>query len=400
MTTLTLMEDHRSESLSQFIRHNSESILSGWDEFARSRIPPTDGMTALALRDHAKEILEAIALDIEGAQTSEEEVAKSQGERPTGELDSAGSEHAAGRVGWGFSLEQLASEFRALRASIVRLWLERGGGTEPLTRFHQAMDQLLAAALRRYDLEFSRSRDMFLAILGHDLRSPLNSVMMAGGYLIRKEGRLSKEEVTETAAGIVASSQRMQHLIRNLIEFAQLRMGEVVRLMRSPVDLGTLAEAIIREVARSGEEGTLRLEIEGDVTGEWDGARIEQVLSNLIGNAIKHGSTTDPITITLKGCAEEAVLSVHNFGIPIPQHLLKSIFFPFRSGDSAETKGQSIGLGLYIVEEIVRAHQGSISVASSQSEGTTFTVRLPKRVSDLSVPSVLSLAVPSEEGSR
>jgi len=392
------MEDNGSESLSEFIRLNSETILSEWEKFARTCLPATREMEQTTLRDHAKEILEAIARDIEVAQTSEEELAKSQGERPAGELDSAGSEHAAGRVGWGFSLGQLASELRALRACVVRRWLEDGGSTQALTRFHEAMDQLLAASLIRYDLEFSRSRDMFLAILGHDLRSPLNSVMMAGAYILRREGRLTQEELTETATGIAASSQRMKHLIQNLMEFAQLRMGEVVRLTRAPVDLKTIAEAIIREVSSDG--AVLKLEVHGDVTGEWDNGRLQQVLSNLIGNAIKHGSTTKPVTIVLTGSAEEVVLSVHNFGIAIPPHQIKFIFFPFRSGESAETKGQSVGLGLYIAEEIVRAHRGSISVSSGDAEGTTFTVRLPKRVSEVSVASVLSLMVPSEEGSR
>lgn len=372
---------NQSLSLSHFIRHHSDEIVSEWETFAKTCLPAAEAMDPRTLRNNAPEILEAIASDIESAQTAVEEKAKAEGRGPGGSLDKVGGYHAVERVAWGFSLEQLAAELRALRATVVRMWSSRGGDVKELDRFHEAIDQVLTASLKRYDVEFSRSRDMFLAILGHDLRAPLNSTMMAGSYLLRKK-EVSREELVETAGGIVASGQRMKNLIQNLIEFAQLRMGESLNLRWATVNLRVVAEEIIREMIPLCGEEQLQLSYRGDLEGEWDGARLEQVLSNLVGNAIKHGAPGSPITITLEGEPDEVLLSVHNTGVPIPEAQLKQIFLPFKSGKidgGEEVQGKSIGLGLYISEEIVAAHGGTISVDSSAGRGTRFVVRLPKK---------------------
>lgn len=352
-----------------------ENILLEWERFCRTCLPASQSMESVSLRDHAKDILEAIASDLSLPQSDDQALAKSKGKGPEGgELDVAGSEHAAGRVAWGFSLRQLAAEYRALRASVVRLWLQSGGDAEALMRFHESVDQVLAASLLRYDLEFSRARDMFLAILGHDLRAPLNSLMMGSAYLLRKKDA-SKGEITDVLEGMAASGQRMKNLIQNLIEFAKLRVGEVMELAYGRVDLRHTVKTILKEMSPVTDPNRFVLQEEGDLTGEWDEARLEQVFSNLIGNALTHGSPTEPITITIAGESREVVLSVNNFGEPISEAQRKEVFLPFKT---TRKEKSSVGLGLYISSEIVQAHGGIISVSSSKELGTSFTVRLPR----------------------
>ena len=174
--------------LSKFIIENMEAILTEWESFAETILPAAETMDSLALRDHAKQILEAVAKDIETTQTAQEQSDKSKDlcARPGGK-ETAATTHGALRHLAGFDLKQLGSEYRALRASVIRMWkaqLAELGDSEfnDMMRFNEAIDEALAASIVRYSDEVDRSRQTFLAILGHDLRSPLNSIL-DGGFL-------------------------------------------------------------------------------------------------------------------------------------------------------------------------------------------------------------------------
>src|SRR3954471_18775609 len=175
--------------LAQFIIENLEEIMIEWEAFATSLLAPGQTMTSLALRDHSKQILQAIALDIEEGQTDLEQAYKSKGYvRIADATRTAAMTHGALRYLAGFDLRQLAAEFRALRASVLRLWLKRGGAGGKaaffqMTRFNEAIDQALAESIANYSDEVARSRDTFLAILGHDLRSPLAAIANSSLYL-------------------------------------------------------------------------------------------------------------------------------------------------------------------------------------------------------------------------
>jgi signal transduction histidine kinase len=174
--------------LSDFIVENIEEITAEWEEFAKSLLPSGEVMTSLALRDHATQILRAIAVDIASNQTQLEQAYKSKGFVPIAPgIQTAAMTHGALRHLAGFDLRQLAAEFRALRASVLRLWLKRGGDGESafyeMTRFNESIDQALAESIANYSDSVSHSRDTFLAILGHDLRSPLSTISNSGLYL-------------------------------------------------------------------------------------------------------------------------------------------------------------------------------------------------------------------------
>src|SRR5436853_4538957 len=211
--------------LAQFIIENLEEIMIEWEAFATSLLAPGQTMTSLALRDHATHILQAIALDIEEGQTDLEQAYKSKGYvRIADATRTAAMTHGALRYLAGFDLRQLAAEYRALRACVLRLWLKRGGSSEDafyqMTRFNEAIDQALAESISNYSDEGARSRDTFLAILGHDLRSPLAAIANSSLYL-RSPGLLPPGATLNAARRINLSAAKMGAMIKDLLEYTR-----------------------------------------------------------------------------------------------------------------------------------------------------------------------------------
>ena len=371
--------------LSQFIREHTEQILSEWENFARS-VPVAEEMDVAALRDHAKGMLEVIARDLDTAQTPSQEVAKAKGEAEAGEHadPTAAEEHGAGRAESGFTVGQMMSEFRALRASVVRLWTKQLREVDvtqiaELTRFHEAIDQLIAESVTRYSEEIKQSKDRFLAILGHDLQSPLSAIITSSTFLL-ETGEL-KDPPLGLVRAIVTSGRRMNQMVRDLLDFARTRFGDRIPIVREETDLKTVVEEVVSEVAASSPGSPVEIETSGDLRGKWDANRLAQVLTNLVANAVEHGAPNAPIEVTARGEPRDVVLSVHSSGPPIPQNELRQIFDGAKNGteDGARDR-RHLGLGLYIVDKIVAAHGGSVEVRSSKQKGTTFTVHLPRNV--------------------
>src|SRR5678815_1532298 len=212
--------------LAQFITEHLEEILVEWEAFASSLLSPGQVMTSLALRDHATQVLKAIAEDIESNQTDLEQLYKSKGFAQIAEATrTAAMTHGALRHLAGFDLRQLAAEFRALRASVLRLWLRQGAQDEKtafyqMTRFNEAIDQALAESIANYSDEVARSRDTFLAILGHDLRSPLAAVANSGLFLA-SPGVLPAGAALDAARRVNRGAAKMGAMIRDLLEYTR-----------------------------------------------------------------------------------------------------------------------------------------------------------------------------------
>ena len=372
--------------LADFIEANCESILAEWVEFAKSSGPAGKGMDVAALRDHALEMLNAIVADLKTPQTGAEQVEKSKGnaDSPDTETDTAAEVHGAGRAESGFSLGEMVSEYRALRASVIRLWTEangsltRGSDLEDLMRFNEAIDQALAESITRYTADLDHSKEMFLAILGHDLRTPLGAVIMSAEFMLDM-GELTEPHLTLTTR-IARSGRRMNRMVGDLLDFTRSRLGSGVPITRAPMDMEKMARQTVDEISAANPESVLKVSMSGNLQGNWDCARITQVLANLLGNAAQHGTPRTMISLTARGELKEVVLQVHNRGTPIPPADIPMLFSPFKRlanpGDGGNNG--SLGLGLYIVERIVTAHGGSIDVNSSDTGGTFFTVRLPR----------------------
>jgi signal transduction histidine kinase len=371
--------------LADFITTNAEAIIAEWVRFAADCGPAGQTMDLAALRDHALEMLQNIAADLRTPQSSTEEIAKSKGQSDSGTdtVDTAAEVHGADRAESGFTVGEMVSEYRALRASVIRLWTEAigslsGDDLADLMRFNEAIDQALAESITRYTRHIDSSREMFLAILGHDLRTPIGAVTMASQFML-ETGALDETNRTLTTR-IHRSGQRMTQMVRDLLDFTRSQLGSGVPITRHPMDLAQEASHAIEETRAAHPEAQVQLLVSGELKGEWDGARIGQVLSNLLGNAIQHGSPETPITLTLRG-SDDVVLKVHNRGQVIPPEELPGIFSPFKRLGTGETPVESttsLGLGLYIAERIVTAHGGTIAVTSSEDSGTTFTAHLPR----------------------
>jgi signal transduction histidine kinase len=375
--------------LPQFITENVKPIVKEWEAFARTLTPSATGMTPLALRDHIHQILEFIVTDIESAQTSSEQTRKSQGRKERSLAQSAAEIHAALRLAGGFDIGQMASEYRALRASVIKLWgktnlpMDAGDVTD-LIRFNESIDQELAESVSHYTYEVARSKDLLLGILGHDLRNPVQSIMFSGEILRR--GTLDKFQI-KLVDQVVGGADRVNELINSLLDVTRSRFGAGPAITRSPMDLGLVGAQVVDELRVLDPTREILVDVLGNLKGTWDKPRVGQVFSNLIGNALQYGSHDAPVSISIRGDDQAVDIIVHNRGTPIPASALKTIFSPLKrlnSGDHSRDEFANLGLGLFITAEAVEAHGGSIKVTSSDNEGTTFAVRLPRY--ELSAP--------------
>ena len=373
--------------LGDFILANIEPILADWEEFARS-LAPGSAMGVIALRDHAEDILRTTARDMASLQTGQQQADKSKGHGGSGaesaRLDGASKDHAIARLGSGFNLIEVVSEYRALRASVLRLWGERVRGADErdaqdLTRFNESIDQSLAEAVRSYTNRVEESRELFLATLGHDLRNPLNAIVVSSALLARS-GQLD-EENTHVALQMSNFANVMTRMIHDLLDFTRTRLGGGMPISATRLDLQNLCRDVVDEFRAAYPDQTLRFESFGDTSGEWDAARLRQVVSNLVANAIEHGGETSPVDVFARDEGSDVVVTVKNQGLPISSSTLPTLFDPFVRAPQVSSKHRAsggIGLGLYIAREIVIAHGGTIAVDSSETAGTAFTVRIPR----------------------
>ncbi|WDZ98463.1 HAMP domain-containing sensor histidine kinase [Herbaspirillum sp. WKF16] len=235
--------------------------------------------------------------------------------------------------------------------------------------------QQLALELRERT-ETLRLNEMFVAILGHDLRNPLGAVLMAATLL----QRTYREEVAQKASQqIINSSKRMAKLIENMLDLARARLAGGIGLTRESARLGEVVERVVQEYQATYPDCVIERKIQGEDAGHWDADRLGQVAANLLGNALQHGTPGRPVRIGIDGRDEQwLALTVANEGV-IPAQVLPNIFDPFRGGERVYGRNEGLGLGLYIAQQVVAAHGGEIGVRSDGEAQTVFTVRIPRR---------------------
>jgi len=372
--------------LADFISKNTGPILDEWVVFAESCGVAGKELDLVGLRDHALAMLTAVVADLRTPQSATEQAAKSKGEADSAAngVETAAEVHGAGRAEVGFSIGEMVSEYRALRASVIRLWVKDGGALkgsdlEDLMRFNEAIDQAIAESITRYTEDLGRSKEMFLAILGHDLRSPLGAVITSSQFML-DTGDLVEPHLTLTTR-IARSARRMNQMVEDLLDFTRGRLGSGMSLVRETVDIGQIVRQSVEEMRAARPGSVLQVTTSGALSGEWDSGRISQLLSNLLGNAVQHGADSETIGVSVQGEPSEVVLRMHNGGTPIPRADLATLFSPFkrlRFGQTAAHDSKHLGLGLYIAQQIVSAHGGTIDVRSSVEAGTLITVRLPR----------------------
>lgn len=369
--------------LADFIEENLEQILQSWENFASTMTPAAANMSSAELRDHAEQMLRTIADDMRTAQTAEQSIQKSKGKGPHDPHDTAAELHALTRLMSGFTIEQIVSEYRALRASVLLLWSRRVKEgvefeLEDMTRFNEAIDQSLAESVVRFAASVNESQHIFLGILGHDLRTPLGAISLGAQVLLHTPDLDSKH--VRIASRIYASVGRAKSIVDSLLDFTRSHFGGGIPIQYAKVNLRAVCAEMVDEVRTYHPDRSI-LFVASDVTGDFDKGRMEQVFCNLIENAVQHGDKTAAVRVSLGTVGANVRFSVHNQGDTIPADVIPQLFTPLKylSPDLNANPylHSGLGLGLYIAHEIVGAHRGKIEVTSTPVDGTTFTVTLP-----------------------
>jgi signal transduction histidine kinase len=369
--------------LGEFIQSHATEILEAWDEFAATVSHQGKALDPVALRDHAAEILKTIALDLAQPQSAAEQDAKGKGLGPRGHLPTPAETHADFRMVAGFAVDAMITEYRALRASVLKIWAKQGGGTAPgdlvdLTRFNEAIDQSIAESVGRYTWQTGSATELFIGILGHDIRNPLGTILMSSEVLVRS-GQLTPRAIEP----IKNAALRIKGIVEQVVDFTRAQADGAMPVERSPGDLAGHVSKVVEETQIRHPTRCLRLESTGDFAGSWDEGRVGQLVSNLLGNALMYGARDSDVTVRMWSNPTEVSFSVHNFGRPIPPEEMERVFRPLERGLQHQIEGErreptGLGLGLYICREIVRAHGGTLRLESTEAAGTTFTVCLPR----------------------
>ena len=362
--------------LAKFLETDREPILSAAADYART-IPALANTDEKTLRDHLPHLLEAISADLRRSQSRTESIAKSHGAAPVTEEITSAQTHGLLRARRGITIEQLVAEFRALRSSILRLWLDQhvvdASTIDDVSRFNEAIDQAVAESVQYYAREREHWRQIFLGILGHDLRGPLNSIALTVEMMRRRASAPSEHTTLLTRA-----VKRLTSLLDSLLEYNRAGFGAGMVLQRGPTDLGSACAEEIELLRAAHPNADIQFTANGGVTAQVDPSRIREALSNLVSNAAKHGEPGRPIAVALEGDASTARISVENAG-HIPPEEFELLFEPLRQRDtpSARAERTHLGLGLFIVRQIARAHGGDTTGASADGI-VRFTIELPK----------------------
>jgi signal transduction histidine kinase len=224
--------------------------------------------------------------------------------------------------------------------------------------------------------EAAELRERLVAVVGHDLRQPLAAIDMTL-FVLRRSSE-NPEFLTDLDR-LGTSSRRMSRMIEQILDFTRSRLGGGLELVFAPMDLREALVPIVDELRSAHPSATIQLQCP-TLRGAWDRDRLEQVFSNLIGNALAHGDPDKPVTVTAGAEGVRVWVQVHNEGPPIPQELQSTLFNPFRLGERSSRSPAGLGLGLYISNEVIRRHGGQIETRSTASEGTTFRVVWPREV--------------------
>ena len=354
-------------SLASFIQDHREQIVQAW--MARiSALPAARGQSWGMLRDHVPQMLDEIVRLLDGDTI------------PTGALEALAARHAAMRYRKGYDPRQVVAEYQALRRSILTMYDATLGEMprdllRPVSAFNEMLDVAIADAIAQFVDERDRAREIFVAILGHDLRTPLQTIAMGAQSLLER-GEALDDRTIKVAVRSAAAASRMERMIRDLLDFARGRLGDGIPVEPSRTDLGAIGAHVVDELTLLYRDHEIELaRTGGRLIGWWDRERLVQAITNLVCNAIEHGR--DPVRVTLTGRddPDEVEIAVENRGA-IDDDRQTRIFEPF-ARDPNQPRSSGLGLGLYIVREIARAHGGVVKL-ESKDDRTRFALVLPR----------------------
>ncbi|GKS97487.1 HAMP domain-containing sensor histidine kinase [Acidovorax sp. SUPP2825] len=366
--------------LAQFIRHAREEILAESFAYA-TRIPALQGSAASVLRNHLPLVLDAIALDLEQPQSREQSIDKSLGHAAPPAEESAAQSHGTLRARIGLDIEQLVAEYRVIRSCVLRLWMESCQPTafamDDTVRFNEAIDQAVAESVAFHAAEVAKWRHIFLGVLGHDLRGPLNAMLLTA-QLLERVGSQNPEQATYLVGALLRNGRHLNVLLDSLLEYNKATLGVGTPLHRQAVDLGAACQEELEMLQQAFPKRRIRWQITGDARGDFDPSRVRQAVSNLVSNAAQHSPEGSEVAVIVVGQAAAVEITTENLSDPIAPEVLDTLFDPLRRNASPSgASSGNLGLGLFIVREIAKAHQGEVT-ASTADGVIRFKMVLPK----------------------
>jgi signal transduction histidine kinase len=353
-----------ASSVADYIRTHKQAIVLDWERAVTARITELVSLERGALIDHLPEVLDGLAAWIEGGSQQAEAA-----------FAALADGHAVQRLGVGIELALVSTEYAAVRHVVLKHLLSVESSAEvreDLILFDQGLDRAIQLATRRYIEHRDYLRDRFVSILGHDLRNPLNAASMATTLLMRSETLKPAEH--DRLQTIARAHERMASMIDDVLDFARGHLAGGIPVTPATADLAEICHSVAEEVRNAHPERAIEIRTQGDLRGSFDRERALQAIGNLLSNAIRHGE--DPIVLTA-GEADDchAVFTrVSNGGRGISPERIPTLFDAFGQADGQQS---GVGLGLYIVMQIARAHGGTCEVSSSADE-TAFTIRWPR----------------------
>jgi signal transduction histidine kinase len=371
--------------ISDFIVVHFDEVLIDWLVFVRRNVAIAEDLEDGAIRDQAESLLRQIADAVRRQKDPPSQPAAQADEIAAAPLGRAACAHAATRVLQGFTLEQMVAEYRALRSNVILRWtrdvsdFSREAHDDQI-RFNDALDRALVASTAHYVSRLEMARDLFLGVLGHDLRTPLAAIIHSTALL--RFPRVADDLRQEAVGRVSNSAMRMDRMIQDLLDLTRTRQGTRLPMKPCACNLEEIGKQALDELAAFHPGAKVLLKSSGHLQGTWDSERITQLLSNLVDNAIRHSAPDAPVTVELSGSTDTVHISVHNIGKAIPPAEQRMIFDPFKRGVHEPQAGSGsragLGLGLYIALQIARAHGGSIRVSSSADAGTRFVVTMAR----------------------
>jgi signal transduction histidine kinase len=374
--------------LSDFIRSNAKEIIQDWEDFARTCLPAAGTMDDARLRDHVVELVAFIADDMDSAQSSFEQTEKAQGRGPDPQGDSEAEVHAILRAADGFTINQVMGEFRALRASILRLRTKQPT-TQPdvveMTRFNESIDQMLSESVARHTKiiadnlqQARREKDEFISTLSHELRSPVAAISNCSHVL--NASRMIDPKVARVADILERQTGHLARLLEDLLDVARISRERII-LKLETVDIRKCVQdgvdANTELLAQNGQ--VVKVDMPSvPMTIRIDCTRVAQVVSNLVNNAAKYSPPSSTIDVSLTSETNHAVIRVRDNGVGIEASLLPYMFDAFHENQVPNLGREGLGIGLWLSRQLVELQGGTITVNSEGSgTGAEFCVRLP-----------------------
>jgi signal transduction histidine kinase len=280
--------------------------------------------------------------------------------------------------------DALPSTVQFLVPSLVGWWtVQRRKRVEELLSARETLAKTLASARGEQDKKVQRElerglefRELVIGLVCHDLRSPLSAATALTQLLVQAKGLPA--DGSRRLEAVADSLERINSLIGTLLDFIDSRFKGALSIATTPTDLAEVCIRVAEEQAIRTPGRGIEVRSDGPMVGDWDPVRLEQVVSHLFANAVEHGAT-QPASARVWAEGQAVILEVRNAGAPIPEDRMGQLFEPWRRGPSGEPGGRpGLGLGLYIVRQIVLAHGGSVVAKSTPEQGTVFTVRLPR----------------------